>query len=135
MPTVQELEAEIAATRSRLQDTIGRIQDKLTVSGMVDEVIGQAGIPRMESGTGLAMTLLKRHPVPVMVAAAGIGWLIWRMNQGAAAGRQIDYLERDEALADIPAALNTGQARLYDPDTSARHPLAEGAGETKRVEA
>ena len=80
MASVTELEKDVAETRERLGATIDRIQDKLTVSGMVDEFMGQAGLPAAQGGQDLVMSLLRRHPVPVMVAAAGIGFLIYRMN-------------------------------------------------------
>lgn len=119
MPTVAELEAEVAATRSRLNDTIDQIQDKLTVSGLVDEFVGQAALPRMTSGHDLVLDLLRRHPVPVMVAAAGLGFLIYRMNKTA-------------NVVDV-TALNDGHNRVYDPDQPTLHPRLEpGEG---RIEA
>ncbi len=128
MSELNELEAEAEATRARIQANIERIQDKLTVSGMVDEFVARPAVSKIEGGHNLLQTLLNRHPLPVMIAAAGIGFLIHRMGRTRA---------RAEAAAEeeveVPA-LNTGQTRVYDPDVSPRHPLADGA-ETKRVEA
>lgn len=131
MTSVHELEEDVAETRDRLQTTISRIQDKLTVSGMVDEIMGQAGVPRMETGHDVVLGLLRRHPVPVMIAAAGLGYLIYRMNKSADR-REVLSLAGDEVL-DV-AAVNDGHARLYDPDGSPRHPLAHADG-TGRIEA
>ena len=128
MSELNELEAEAEATRARIQANVERIQDKLTVSGMVDEFVARPAVSKIEGGHNLLQTLLNRHPLPVMIAAAGIGFLIHRMGRTRA---------RAEAAAEeeveVPA-LNTGQTRVYDPDVSPRHPLADGA-ETKRVEA
>ena len=121
------LEAQAAASRARLNDTIGRIQDKLTVSGMVDDLIGSAAVPRLAGGQDAVLGLLRRHPLPVMIAAAGIGFMIHRMNRRRAAAPPAD-----EDVA-VPA-LNTGQTRVYDPDLPSRHPLADGA-DPKRIEA
>ena len=127
MSDLSDLEVEAAESRARLSDTIGRIQDKLTVSGMVDDFIGQAAAPRLLGASdGFVSGLLKRHPVPLMIAAAGIGFLIHRMNRRRAAGLS-------EVEIDVPA-LNTGKTRVYDPDLPTRHPLADGA-DPKRIEA
>lgn len=130
MTSLTELEADAEATRHRLHATIDRIQEKLTVSGMVDEFMGQAGVPRLETGHDFVLGLLKRHPVPLMIAAAGIGLLIYRMNQQQ---RERDVrLSRVRAdVVDVPA-LNDGQARIYDPDLPSRHPLS-GLGGTERI--
>lgn len=131
MTSVLQLEAEVAETRDRLHATIGRIQDKLTVSGMVDEIMSQTGVPRMETSHDVVLGLLKRYPVPLMVAAAGLGYAIYRINKREAERRTI-HLDTDGPI-DVPA-LNTGHARLYDPDLPPRHPVAD-AGDVRRFEA
>ncbi|MGA0599005.1 DUF3618 domain-containing protein [Enterovirga sp. CN4-39] len=115
--TSREIETEIEATRARLYGTIDRIQSRLTVAGIVDEVMGSAGVPRTQNGHDFVLGLMRRHPLPMMVAAAGLGYLIYRMNRQRAAETTIadvDYVE-------VPA-INDGQARLYDPDLPSRHP-------------
>lgn len=131
MTSVLQLEAEVAATRERLQTTIGRIQDKLTVSGMVDEFMAQTGVPRQETSHDFVLGLLRRYPVPVMVAAAGLGYAIYRINQRDAARRTL-HLDSDGPV-EVPA-LNTGKARVYDPDLPSRHPVAD-TGDVRRIEA
>lgn len=129
--SVGSLEQEIAATRDRLNGTIERIQDKLTVSGLVDEVMGQAGVPRMENGHDFVLGLLRRHPIPVMIAAAGIGFMLYRSNRRSS--RSLPVVE-DVDFIDVPV-LNTGHARIYDPDLSPRHPSAELSEARRGVEA
>lgn len=116
MSTVREIESEIETTRARLYGTIDRIQSKLTVTGIVDEVMGAAGVPRYQNGHDFVLGLMRRHPVPIMIAAAGIGWWIYRLNKRAPADTiaDADYVE-------VPA-LNDGHARSYDPDLPPRHP-------------
>ena len=105
MTRVQELEDEIAATRKRLDATIDRIQDKLTVAGMVDEVMGHAGIPKLASGPDIVARLVQRHPVPVLVIAAGIGFLFYSMSRrnepapARALRRPANGRDRDEQRA------------------------------------
>jgi hypothetical protein len=127
--SVHEIEQDIAATRSRLHGTIDRIQGKLTVAGIVDEVMGQAGVPKMESGHDFVLGLLRRHPVPVMIAAAGLGFLVYRMNKRQ---ERAALTYRDPDVIDVPV-LNTGKARIYDPDTSTRHPAADALDAPGRV--
>lgn len=127
--SVGEIERDIAATRSRLNGTIDRIQSKLTVSGIVDEVMGQAGVPKMESGHDFVLGLLRRHPVPVMIAAAGLGFLVYRMNKRQ---ERAALTYRDPDVIDVPV-LNTGKARIYDPDTSTRHPTVDALDPPGRV--
>ena len=119
--SVRAIEADIEATRSRLNGTIDRIQQRLTVSGIVDEVMGSAGVPRYQGGHDFVLGLMRRHPVPAMLAAAGIGWFFYQMNRdrtlAAAAIADAEYVE-------VPA-LNDGQARIYDPDIPARHPATD----------
>ena len=115
------IEQELAAKRARLSSTIDRIQDKLTVSGIVDEVMGSAGVPRSQGGHDFALGLLRRHPVPIMIAAAGIGYVFYRMNRSR---RLAADPIADAEYVDV-SALNDGQARVYDPDLPARHPSSE----------
>lgn len=128
MSELDELEAEAEATRARIQANIERIQDKLTVSGMVDEFVARPAVSQIAGRQDVLRSLMERHPLPVMLAAAGIGFLIHRMGRSRASAEAAA-----EEEVGVPA-LNTGQTRVYDPDVSPRHPLADGA-ETKRVEA
>ena len=66
-----------------------------------------------------ALEVVRRNPVPVLLIAAGIGWL------AVSVGQDRRHLRRRSAgplaAEDIPV-LNTGQTRVYDPDHSTRHP-------------
>lgn len=130
--SVNDIERDIEATRTRLFDTIERIQDRLTVSGIVDEVMGQAGVPRAESGHDFVLGLLRRHPLPVMIAAAGLGFLVYRQSRKRATltAREI----HDAEFVEVPV-VTTGQARVYDPDTSPRHPGADLTESRRALEA
>jgi hypothetical protein len=115
--SAREIEADIEATRARLYGTIDRIQNRLTVAGIVDEVMGSAGVPRYQNGHDFVLGVMRKHPLPVMIAAAGIGYLFYRMNRQRAVAptiADVDYIE-------VPA-INDGQARMYDPDLPRTHP-------------
>jgi ElaB/YqjD/DUF883 family membrane-anchored ribosome-binding protein len=118
--SIPELEREIEASRARLDRTIDRIQDRLSVSGIVDEVVGSVRTREFGAVIDHALSIVRRNPVPVILVAAGVGWLIHRMSQERrpdGAMMDVDMLEEES----IPV-LNTGQARVYDPDVSPRHP-------------
>lgn len=126
--SVHGIEQDIVATRSRLNDTIDRIQDKLTLSGIVDDVMGTAGIPRVAESQDYIMGLVRRHPLPVMLVAAGVGWLVYRMN------RRPHVIYDGEDLMDVPV-ITDGQARVYDPDLPTRHPGADLVDTNHRIAA
>ena len=123
MSTANELERDIESTRSRLNGTIERIQEKLTVSGIVDEVMGAAGVPRYQNGHEFVLGIMRRHPLPIMIAAAGIGFLFYRMNRRADSGEAIadaDYVEI--------TSLGEGQASGFEPTLPQTLPSAEPFG-------
>jgi hypothetical protein len=115
--SVKAIEADIEETRDRLNDTLDRIQQRLTVSGIVDEVMGSAGVPRSQEGHDFALGVLRRHPVPILIAAAGIGYFFYRLNRSR---RLAADAIADAEYVDV-SVLNDGQARIYDPDLPARH--------------
>lgn len=125
--SLNELEREADAARARLDRTIEAIQGRLTLSGIVDEVMGSMNKKQVTSGLDSAVSLAKRNPLPLMIVAAGIGWLIHRMGQDSSRSR-LALSSDDEP--DVPL-LNTGHARVYDPDSSTRHP-AQDSLESRR---
>ena len=80
------------------------------------------------TATDRALDLLRRNPVLALAAGAGVGWLLYRTSRN---GRH-DVERRAQMLEEesIPI-LNTGQARIYDPDASPRHPTHDRV-ETRR---
>ena len=81
---IRDLEQDIEQSRARLDLTIdrlqGKIQDKLTVSGMVDDLLGRGRQSRYAAVYDHTLAVIKRNPIPVMLIAAGVGWLIHRMS-------------------------------------------------------
>jgi hypothetical protein len=131
MTSIQDLERDIAESRARLDLTIDQIQDRLSVSGIVDEVVGSVRTTEFGAVFDHALDVVRRNPVPVLLIAAGVGWLLHRAGQ-----ERRPALSRSAAHAatveeeSIPV-LNTGNARVYDPDTSSLHPTQD-ALETRR---
>lgn len=105
MTSISELEQDIAESRARLDKTIDQLQDRMTASGVIDEVLGTAR--RSGYGTTLdrAADTLRAHPVPVLLVVAGLGWLAYSMTE---AGRRRDLRARarrdlEERLGPRPA--------------------------------
>jgi len=97
---MKELERDIEESRARLDLTIDRLQDKLSVSGIVDDLLGTARRNSYGPVFDNALTVIKRNPVPVMLAAAGIGWLLYRLGQDSIRRRapHLTYVD----VADVP---------------------------------
>jgi len=66
--------------------------------------------------------LVRRYPVAALAATGAIGWVIYSLSLRSRGrnDRRAELLEEES----IPI-LNTGQARIYDPDTSPRHPTQD----------
>lgn len=124
---VQEIEAEIQASRARLDDTIDRIQDRFNLSGIVDELVG--AVRESDAGPVLddVLGVVRRNPLPVLLIAAGAGWLAYRLSQERATAPRLPGPSEAEGIP----VLNTGNIRVYDPDQSPRHP-AQDSLETRR---
>jgi hypothetical protein len=134
---MNELEREIDESRARLDRTINRLQDKLSASGVIDDVLGTMRANGYDSTFDTAMAVLRRNPVPVMLVAAGMGWLIYRMSNDTARRRRFERLEREHLAmarlgmegtdypdAEVPVS-PVDRARIYDPDTSPLHPTQD----------
>lgn len=111
--SINELERDIEESRARLDLTIDRIQDKLSVSGIVDDVLGQLRQNRYASTYEGALDVVRRNPVPVMLVAAGIGWLLYRANRDRQAPvKGVAFRPYDDA--EMPV-VSRGQPRVYTP--------------------
>jgi hypothetical protein len=76
------LEREIDHTRAEMGQTLGALERKLSPGQIVDEVFG---VLRQHSGE-LAANLgqsIKQNPLPVLVTAIGIGWMMFSSNRPA----------------------------------------------------
>lgn len=74
-----DLERDIEKSRARLDLTIDRLQDKLTVSGVVDDTLGAVRKSAYAPIYDNVLATLRRNPVPVMLVAAGMAMIFYRM--------------------------------------------------------
>ena len=116
---MNELEKDIEASRARLDETIDQIQGRLSVPSIVDEMLGNARrMPALSGAYDGALDAVRRNPVPVLLIAAGVGWLIHRMARDA-------QRRRTQVSAERVPTLNTGAARGYDPDLPTVRPARD----------
>jgi hypothetical protein len=66
--------------------------------------------------------LVRRYPVSALATAGAAAWVLYALSRRGRDrnDRRVELLEE----ASIPI-LNIGQARIYDPDTSPRHPTQD----------
>lgn len=120
---IKDLERDIEQTRARLDLTIDRLQDRLSMSGIVDDVLGTMRANQYGSTFDHALNVIKRNPVPVMLVAAGVGWLIHRMSSSTTRpnGAVLAYDDAEMPVVD------RRRPRVYEPATTAPLPVRETA--------
>lgn len=116
---IEEIEAEVARSRARLDETLRHIEHKLSASGMVDDALASLRRTRHGDVVDRAMGALRDNPVPVLAVMAGIGWLI-----GRASSRPQDRDDRgyDEAEygPDDPREANPSRSDAFSRRDRAR---------------
>ena len=114
---INTLERDIEESRARLDVTIDRLQDRLSVSGIVDDMLCTMRANRYGSVFDHTLEVIRRNPVPVMLVAAGVGWLIHRMSQDSRQRpvRPLPYGETRVPVSSVEAG-SVDPVRLYDPD-------------------
>jgi ElaB/YqjD/DUF883 family membrane-anchored ribosome-binding protein len=144
----ETLEREIDQTRAQMNQTLGAIERKFSPGQLVDEALGLF----REHGGDFTANLgnsIKQNPLPVMLAAVGIGWMICAPNRQSSVmgyGYSSDYSPNDEGrlggvgesiksrAADATEKLKTGAAatrdRLADSWASSKDAVMTGMSET-----
>lgn len=98
---------------------------------MVEEFLRGRRPRQFASAMERALEIAKRHPIPAVAIAAGAGWLIFAMGRERARGLRHRRMEEAE---EIPI-LNTGHARIYDPDASPLHPTQDSLESRREMSA
>ena len=122
--SLQDLERDIEQSRAQLDQTIDRLQNKMTVSGVVDDMLGTARTSQYGPVFDRMLDTVRQNPVPVMLIAAGLGLLAYRLGRPVRQRptRLIpadeDFVtEQDLAMENDDMRLyGSGAAPLQDPD-------------------
>ena len=66
--------------------------------------------------------LVRRYPVSALATAGVAAWVLYGLSRRSRErnDRRVEFIEEES----IPI-LNIGHARIYDPDTSPRHPMQD----------
>jgi hypothetical protein len=117
-----DLEREIEQSRARLDLTIDRLQDKLTVSGVVDDTLGSVKRSAFAPVYDNMLTTLRQNPVPVMLVAAGMAMIFYRMTKPRPV-RRVKI-----AVVEEPLAPEFVEEELIVRSTTPLHPGLEPLG-------
>jgi len=125
---IEEIEADVARSRARLEQTLQRIEHKLSASGMVDDALASLRRTRHGDVVDWAMGALRDNPVPVLAVMAGIGWLIGRAGSAerdaARAARARERAYRREANAASKQASNSSRSDAFSEGRQAPDPAS-----------
>ena len=106
---LQELQREVEQSRARLDITLDRLEEKMTVSGVVDDLLGTARRGQFGPLYERALATLRSNPVPVLLVAAGAALLLHRLRpQSPPAPARSPRVALDEDLPPAPL-----EPRLY----------------------
>jgi len=97
------IEADLDASRHRLNDTLEALGNKLSPGQMLDEVLGLA---RGQAGefAGKLGRQVKDNPMPTVLIAAGIAWLMLNNRQGHHNGLSADDWHSDRQYRSLEEA-------------------------------
>ncbi len=119
--SLQDLEREIEQSRAQLDQTIDRLQNKMTVSGVVDDMLGTARTSQYGPVYDRVLETVRRNPVPVMLIAAGLGLLAYRLGRPVRP-RPTRLIPADEDfITDEDLALEAGDMRVYGSGAAPLH--------------
>jgi hypothetical protein len=83
------LEREISQTRAEMNDTLDRLERKLTPGQLLDQCLGFLGKSGSELGKSLG-NAVKENPMPAVLTATGIAWMMFSPGRDSSA-RSYDY--------------------------------------------
>jgi hypothetical protein len=129
----QTLEREINQTRAEMNQTLDSLERKLTAGQMLDQLLKFFGAKGTELGSGVGAAF-KNNPVPMLLTATGIGWMIFgsrgspRQAYAADEGYDDRYYEgRRGVMSDIGEKLSgtteAAGSRLSDSKDAAKETL------------
>lgn len=124
--SMSDLEKDIEASRARLDQTIDRIQDRLSPTKLVDEMLGSARRTPLNGVYDDALAVVRRNPLPVLLIAAGVGLLMKKLAEGPRAS----VVRRPVKVPTEPAP-GIGAERAYDPDQPGGRPARDLAEDAK----
>jgi hypothetical protein len=133
--SLQELEQDIERSRAQLDQTIDRLQDKMSVSGVVDDMLGTARNGQYGPLYDRVLDTVRRNPVPVMLIAMGIGLLAYRLGRSATPRRTRLIAADEDLITEEHLLMEMEDPRLYGAEAAPLHssdPMFERPGTNPR---
>ncbi|QFU17391.1 DUF3618 domain-containing protein [Microvirga thermotolerans] len=114
---IEELERDIERSRAKLDLTIDQLQSKLTVSGVMDDMLGTVRNGRYGPTFDHMLATIRRNPVPVMLIAAGMGLLLYRLGRKPRVRTHVRVTADEDipAYPEEPRLHETGASALQSP--------------------
>jgi hypothetical protein len=75
------LERDVDASRVRFDRSLSELGRKLAPTGLADEALGLIGVEHAEEWLESMRSLVRRHPIPLLLLGSGIGLLLWEMRR------------------------------------------------------
>jgi NAD(P)H-hydrate repair Nnr-like enzyme with NAD(P)H-hydrate epimerase domain len=133
--SLQEMERDIERSRAQLDQTIDRLQDKMSVSGVVDDMLGTARNGPYGPLYDTVLETVRRNPVPVMLIAMGVGLLAYRLGRSAARQRTRLIAADEDLITEEHLLMEMEDSRLYGTEAAPLHatdPMFERPGINSR---
>ena len=134
--SLQELERDIERSRAQLDQTIDRLQDKMSVSGVVDDMLGTARNSQYGPLYDQVLNTVRRNPVPVMLIAMGLGLLAYRLGRSATPRRTRLIAADEDLITEEHLLMEMEDPRLYGAEAAPLHtssdPMFERPGTNSR---
>jgi Protein of unknown function (DUF3618) len=122
--SLQELEKDIERSRAQLDQTIDRLQGKMSVSGVVDDMLGTARNGQYGPLYDKVLDTVRRNPVPVMLIAMGVGLLAYRIGQSTSRQRRRLIAADEDLITEEHLLMEMEDARLYGSEPAPVRPDA-----------
>lgn len=90
MQDLGSLEHDVDASRARFDRSLSELARRLAPAGLADEALGLIGMERADTMRESIRSLVRLHPIPLLVLGTGIGMLLWEMNRRRGGG-DIDW--------------------------------------------
>ncbi|MGO4525486.1 DUF3618 domain-containing protein [Microvirga sp. 2MCAF35] len=132
---LQELESDIERSRAQLDQTIDRLQNKMTVSGVVDDMLGTARNGQYGPLYDKVLDTVRRNPVPVMLIAMGVGLLAYRLGRSVAPRRTRLIAADEDLITEEHLLMEAEDPRLYGAEAAplkTSDPMFERPGTSSR---
>lgn len=121
-----QLEREVDQSRAHMSETLSALEEKLSPSHLVDQVLTYARENSGEFSQNL-VDAVKRNPVPTLLTAVGLGWLIY----GQQHPRQLSTQYTTTGYRDTSTTVGSSHTSLTERGKQMQDHLGKSATDMK----